>query len=241
MQFDSNKISDYLISYYKITDKTPFEIKEVSSDTLLSASRFDLGAKLYYIHSHVTGENRDLAEKLYDNHIAAFQDGIIEEHGNRDKKGFEKYHATLIDLIEKFQTDEFDVDRQYLPVDRNMCLMDGAHRAACSVYFHKDVKIIQFPTIQTYTYDRHFFHAHGLEQGYLNLMEYSLYNHGLDISGKYTSIEHAKQSLGIHEAEKQQNISVSLSEKCRCRIIRFIRNRYTKMVILIKKLLHMPV
>lgn len=239
--FDTNKISDYLISYYKMTPETPYEIKEIPATQLLNHARFDLGAKLYFIHSYVTQKNGTLAKELYNSHIAAFQDGIIEEHGNRTKKGYENYQATLIQLIEAFQTDSFDVNKSYIPVDQNMCLLDGAHRTACSIYFNKTVEIIMFPTIKAYTFDRNFFYKHALEQEYLDLMEYSLYAQGLDYNGKYDSQAHAREVLKINTMEENQAISISTKEKIRCKTIRFIRNRYTRLVIMIKKLLGMPV
>ncbi len=239
--FDTRKISDYLISYYNITSETPYEIKEIPANRLLCHSRFDLGAKLYFIHSYVTKTNGKLAKELYNSHIAAFQDGIIEEHGNREKKGYERYQDTLIQLIESFRTDSFDVNKNYIPVDQNMCLLDGAHRTACSIYFKKNVEIIIFPTIRAYNFDRHFFYKHALEQEYLDLMEYSLYTNGLDYNGKYNSPAHAREILNINTMEENQAVSISTKEKIRCKTIRLIRNRYTRLVILIKKILHMPV
>ena len=241
MKFDSEKISEYLIRYYNINDNTPFEIKEVDATELLCHARLDLGAKLYFIHSYITNTNRTLAKNLYNNHIAAFQDGIIAEHGNRTKNSFEKYHEALIGLIKDFRKDNFDSELQYIPVDKNMCLLDGAHRVACSVYFHKKVKIIQFPTIQAYTYDRHFFSAHGLEKGYLDLMEYTVFTYNPSIFKKYASDSQAREMLDIDTKEMNQAIYVSSKERFRCKSIRFIRNRYTRMVLLIKKILRMPI
>ena len=241
MTGELGKISDYLISYYKINDKTPFIIKEVSANELLCNNRFDLGAKLYYLNSFLSSKNCLLAERLYDSHIAAFQDGIIEEHGNRKKKGYQAYHSTFEDTIRAFQTNTFDMTQSYIPVDKNLCLLDGAHRVACSIYFHKPVKIIIFPTLKGYTYDKSFFQKRGLERGYIDLMEYTLLTYGLDISSKYESLSHAKETLKISQKEDVQAIEISQMEWIRCKIIRFVRNRYTRMVINIKKLLNIPI
>ena len=137
MHLANLKISDYILSYYKITENTPFILKEIDATELLCNSRFDLGAKLYYIHSYVTGTNSTLATDLYNHHLAAFQDGIIREHGNSEKKGYSKFHSTFNALISDFQNGNFNIEQEYIPVDKNMCLLDGAHRVSCSIYFKK--------------------------------------------------------------------------------------------------------
>lgn len=241
MKPEFNKISDYLISYYKITDETPFLIKEIEPTDLLLPSRFDLGAKLYYIDSYVKKKNHVLAAALYDNHIAAFQDGIIEEHGNREKKGFETYHSVLEELVNRFLSNEYNSQEKLIPVDKNMCLLDGAHRAACSIYFNKKISVIIFPTIEGYNYDREFFYKRGLEQGYSDIMEYILYSYGTDISGRFSNVDEARALLKIDQKEQVQKIEISAKEKRRCKRIRFFRNRYTRMVIWIKKRLGLPV
>jgi len=241
MKPELTTISDYVISYNKITDETPFVVKEIDAKDLLIPSRFDLSAKLYYIDSYVTGKNQVLATALYDAHIAAFQNGIIEEHGNRSKKGFEAYHLSLENLVDKFLSENYDGKMNYIPVDQNMRLLDGAHRTACSIYFNQKVPVIIFPTIKTYNYDQKFFRKQGLEKGYLDMMEYVFFTHKKMISDCFSNDSEARNHFGMDQKEAEGKIIVTKKELFRCRTIRFFRKYYTYMIILIKKILRLPV
>lgn len=165
-----DKISIYLKEYYKLDSNTPYEVREVNPQILLVPERIDLAAKLYYIHSKVKKMNEVLATKLYDAHIAAFQDGIIIESGNCKKAGINNYHRVFDELIRAFIEDNFDEERAWIPVDQTGVILDGAHRVACAIYFKKKIKMIQFKTVKGYDYDFYYFKKRALELEYLALM-----------------------------------------------------------------------
>ena len=271
-----NKISAYLKEYYKLDRNTSYEVKEVDPQMLLIPERLDLAAKLSYIQSKVEKKNEVLAVKLYDAHIAAFQDGIIIESGNEKKAGMEKYHKSLEHLIQDFIEERFDKERYWIPVDKRGVLLDGAHRVACAIYFKKPIKIIQFHEINGYDYDFYYFKKRALELEYLAYManiffEYKeisspiflskhiksdskiLYDGVCKEKGKKIKVGYKSNSINekrkkelrnclqIDRMEEKQEISVSFFEKCYIKIIRFIRNKYTRGIRYIKKQLRMPV
>ena len=96
------KISKYLKKYYGINEDTPYIIEVIDAREVLINQRFDLGAKLYYIQSKMEQKNEKLAQELYDAHIQAFQDGIVQEAGNVKKEGLLCYRETFEGLIKKF-------------------------------------------------------------------------------------------------------------------------------------------
>lgn len=306
-----DKIPSYLVEYYRITENTPYETGVAEAASLLDVNRFDQGAKLYYIRSQETGRNTLLAQALYDKHIEAFQDGIVQEAGNADKKGMYCYHKAFDHLIQVFRDGNFDPDREWIPVDRKGQIMDGAHRLACAVYFGAKLKVIRFPGIDGWKYDYGFFRKRGLEEGYLRLMaaEISFFRkdsrllamtapkgvccqsllekeHGMgwqllygekarkDMSkgnvnelengrtyfsggNKYLCIavtgksrppearnleyDKIRKLFGLESVERKQEITVTERERKRCRRIRWVRYRYTRLIIGLKKLLGRPV
>lgn len=178
----ANKISDYIIKTYNIKEDTPYQIETVDAISLLQPNRFDEGAKLYYIRSHDLGQNVKLADKLYDCHIEAFCDGIVAEAGKNDKRGLDVYHEVFNKLIECYRADQFDRNKEWIPVDKNNQILDGAHRLACAVYFGQKLKIVRFPSVNGRRFHFNFFRTRGLEQGYLQLMAGELVSYMKDVS-----------------------------------------------------------
>lgn len=284
MEFEG-KIAPYLIQYYKMDHTTKYVIEEMDPKELLITERIDLGAKLYYVDSVVTGENRALARELYGKHIEAFSDGILDRAKRVANSGIEWYFEKFERLISVFQNETYDMDQEYVPVDKNGVLMDGAHRTVCGIYFGKKIKVIRFLDIQYQCHDMWYFRKRGLEEGYLQLMAYTFtcYKEGAFIekferhlkkdrllnimknkqcdllymqyvgTGEKASTEcivyHESMKSGkdeqqklrtllkIQEKELQQGITVSTKEMKRYRRIRFVRNRYKRVVLFIKKVL----
>lgn len=164
------KISAYLKDYYKQTEDTKYQTEVIDARNLLIERRFDLAAKIYYIQCRQNHQGMDLAYKLYDAHIMAFQDGIVEETGKHSKRGLDCYHRVFAELIDSFSKDEYDMDREWIPVDKFGQILDGAHRVACAIYFNKCVKIVHLPKVQGHKFDYAFFQRRGLEKGYAEIM-----------------------------------------------------------------------
>lgn len=132
----------------------------VSARTLLSAARFDLFAKLFYIrHREI---NPKLAKKIYEDHILAFNpDG--KEPGRMDKNGTHDFVETFDHLIGTFQKEEFDPQISLIPVDKNNIPLDGSHRIAALAYFDRKVSVLRFPEVQSKAiFDYSYFLRRGL-------------------------------------------------------------------------------
>lgn len=264
------KISDYLKKYYHLDEKYEYETEYLDPVRLLRPERIDLGAKLYYIHSKVTGQNERLARCLYAKHIMAFQDGIVQEAGNPEKKGMEKYFQDLDNLILIFSKKQYDPEKSWIPVDYKGNLLDGAHRVACAIYFKQKIKIVKLHTVKAYLFDYRFFLVRGLEREYLKLMAatFAEFHKGVTIvkdpgvisgiplyyekrgkkkvylfCGQHqtkSKLEEINNVLDIAEIEKRGKIESSLKEQIFVKSIRFIRNIYTRTLIVVKRILGMP-
>ena len=288
MEFDG-KIASYLIQFYKMDHTTEYKIEEIDPKELLITKRIDLGAKLYYIHSVVTGENRKLARDLYAKHIEAFSDGVLDRAKRVANTGVEWYFEKFERLISVFQNENYDMNQEYVPVDKDGILMDGAHRTACGIYFGKKIKVIRFLNIHYKCHDMWYFRKRGLEEGYLELMTYvfSCYRQGafikelqgyhgkkalleklrklqcdllymqysnkgaikktecivysIDLESNRSTEYSVRELLKIQDKEARQEIDVSSKEKRHCARVRFVRSRYKRMIILVKKILRKTV
>lgn len=279
------KISKYLKKYYGINEDTPYIIEVIDAREVLINQRFDLGAKLYYIQSKMEQKNEKLAQELYDAHIQAFQDGIVQEAGNVKKEGLLCYRETFEGLIKKFAANRFDKEREWIPMDKFGQILDGAHRVACAIYFNVPIKVIRLTEIKGHAFDYRFFQKRGLEQGYLELMaaticrfkrnafcvcvqdikNKSLTFHNLytllykqriivnhvkadvyiylgkgDISDNTNSLIDIEKYLKINQYEENQEILISTKEKIKVGIVRWVRNKYTRILIWTKRKIGLP-
>lgn len=176
------RIREYLIKYYKLVPEELPSPEVIEAKELLIPARFDLGAKLYYIHAAVTGKNRKLALKLYTEHIKAFQDGIVVETGQRSKKGMKCYIDSFDRLIRCFRRGKFDREKEWIPVDGSGQCLDGAHRVACAIYFHEKIKVLRLDKVKGYAYDYRYFRKRALALGYQKIMADTFFR----FSGNYT-------------------------------------------------------
>lgn len=260
------KISRYLKEYYHLKEDSVYETEYIDAKRLLVPGRFDLGAKLYYIQAVMENRNRTLAEVLYGEHILAFQDGIVQEAGNPEKSGMDRYFRTFDRLIEVFRSGSFDSEEEWIPVDQSGQILDGAHRTACAVYFNRKVKIVRLHSVKGRTFDYRFFRNRGLAKGYQEMMVAALVRYSdnirmsygakkvmqndifykgriLLICGQSESKERdqIEKVLNIQGKEQAGGIVISPGEVFRIKVIRFVRGKYTRLVLWMKKKLGMPV
>lgn len=118
---------------------TVLEEKTVPARMLLDPSRFDLFAKLFYIRNRDI--NKELALKIYREHIKAFNPDL-KEPGRNDKLGYEDFITSFDRLIDDFKSKSFDSAKSLVPVTDNYVILDGAHRVAALSYFDKEVRIV---------------------------------------------------------------------------------------------------
>lgn len=152
-------LQKHTVSIYEL-DQHTFIKKRMKARELLSAERFDLFAKLFYI------KNRELdkakASKVYVDHILAFNpDG--KEPGRSDKESVQDFIQVFDELIDHFKEHEFDNTISLIPVDSNYVHLDGSHRVAALAYYDKEVDVLYFPDVESKsTFDYSYFIKRGL-------------------------------------------------------------------------------
>lgn len=108
-------------------------IQQIDGKKLLVPERLDLIIKYLYIDAYMNNRPEQYAD-LYKRHIAV-RTGGKEDH----KNGLHDFLLDFHRLIESFKDKGFE-SRYPIPVSKkNGILMDGAHRAACSLYFQEEV------------------------------------------------------------------------------------------------------
>ena len=99
---------------------------------------FNLFAKLYYIRNRK--ENPAESERIYKEHIKAFNPDL-KEPGREDKNGVDDFVSSFNQLINQFETQDFNTDVSLVPVTEDRVILDGAHRVATLAYYDKKVGI----------------------------------------------------------------------------------------------------
>lgn len=152
-------LQQHTISVYEL-DLHNFVKKRIKARQLLSADRFDLYAKLFYIKNR----ERDtaMARQVYVDHILAFNpDG--KEPGRSDKDGVDDFIQVFDALIDHFETHDFDENISLIPVDGNHVPLDGSHRVAALAYYDKEVDVLYFPDVESKsTFDYRYFINRGI-------------------------------------------------------------------------------
>ncbi len=156
---DYSLFQKHTINIYNLKDKS-YTIKKVKARSLLSASRFDLFAKLFYISYRET--NKELALKVYSEHIKAFNPDL-KEPGRADKNSIKDFVDSFENLIDSFKAGSFDDTISIIPVSSNGIILDGGHRIAALAYYDRDVTIAVFNEVYPKTdFDYFYFRNRGL-------------------------------------------------------------------------------
>lgn len=183
-----------------VNNQTEYYIKKIPARELISKQRIDLVAKYLYVAAQVTGKNKKTCVAIYDEQIKIFTHGSCCEPGNRKKDSLKKYHEVFNLLIESVCNGEFRFDECYIPVggsEKDLIVLDGAHRVAVNAYFDKEICIVQFPTLLTKYDIEHFHKKHMYEENldYLKLM-YSAITKDLSLLDKEYLKDIYEQSNG---------------------------------------------
>lgn len=153
------RLQPHTVEIYHLTEGQ-IEEKLVDARSLLIPSRFDLFAKVYYIR--MREENRVEAERVYKEHIKAFNPDL-KEPGRDDKSGYDDFVASFNQLIDVFKNQEFDSSKSLVPVTEDGVILDGAHRIAALAYYDKKVGIAQCKGIKPKAdFDYLYFKSRGL-------------------------------------------------------------------------------
>lgn len=136
-------IQDHTRKIYDLDNKE-YQRKKIPARDLLVLSRFDLFAKLIYIHYRES--DKDFALKIYGEHIKAFNPDL-KEPGRTDKNNLQDFIQAFDELIDFFKDNSFDPAISLIPVSENGVPLDGSHRVAALAYYNKEVEILQFKNV----------------------------------------------------------------------------------------------
>lgn len=155
-------LQQHTIDIYKLKNHR-FTLEKVKARSLLSLSRFDLLAKLFYIRNMQEG-HEDVARKVYLEHIKAFNPDA-REPGRDDKTSYEDFLSVFDQLITYFRDHDFDAEKSVVPVGAGDAILDGAHRIAALAYWDKDVTVARFADVEPVAqFDYAYFRSRGLPQ-----------------------------------------------------------------------------
>ncbi len=148
MELPLHLLSDNFIKTKRITQDTPYEIKEIEAKELLCPERLDLAAKIAYIEAREKGGDMSFARELYRKHIEAFSEGYYTEPGDDNKTSLDRFFSVFDELIDDYKENGFDSDKSLVPIGRDNIILDGAHRTACAIYFGGRVAVISLPQFE---------------------------------------------------------------------------------------------
>lgn len=152
-------LQEHTVKIYNLDEKRYIK-KTVPARNLIKANRFDMFAKLIYIHYRKS--NPELALRVYEEHIIAFNPDL-KEPGRDDKNGINDFVQTFDNLIDNFKDNEFDSTISLIPVAEDGTPLDGSHRIASLAYFNKEVDILQFNEVKPKSnFDYLYFQKRGL-------------------------------------------------------------------------------
>lgn len=136
-----------------------YEVFTIPARTLLLPWRFEIFARLYYIGHR--DDRHHLARKVYLDSLRSLVPSG-KEYGKEKEKSSFKVHIKVFDqLIDVFQTSDFNPSVSIVPIGKDNVFLDGSHRISALAYFDKDVTVCRFNDVIG---DR-FTYSHFLERG----------------------------------------------------------------------------
>lgn len=161
-------ISPFVKSAYHITEEMEYSIETVPAEQLLSVNRLDIIAKYQYLIDR--DRIPEAARSNYLEHIRCMTKGSFYEAGS-EKQGKDSFLSSFDALYESLRKNGYSEQEIPVPVDRNMQIVDGAHRVAACLALHLPVRIIHLPIDGIYDrYDYHYFEAQGMDSDLLEQM-----------------------------------------------------------------------
>lgn len=162
----SELTSPFVYDAYHLNDDMVFIVREVDARELLGPKRLDVIAK--YLYLKLKDKCPKHAENLYLEHIRVMTRDSFVEAGSH-KSGREAFLQSFHELYEDMKKNGYRSNQLPIPVDKDMCLMDGAHRTACAAALGLPVTVIQLPVTAEYDcYDYRFFRERAMEETYLD-------------------------------------------------------------------------
>lgn len=159
------RLDPYIKQVYGIDENTKFEILELQPEDLLTFARLDIIAKVLYLEKKTAFD-----KKLYVEHIKAITKGSCVEAGNPEKNSLDAFCRLFDRLKNDIEEKGYDTDRYLVPADRNLQILDGAHRVAVSLILKRKVTVIKLDVLAADKYDYSYFEKAGMPQEYLDVM-----------------------------------------------------------------------
>lgn len=138
-----------------------YEAEHIEASSLLTATRFDLAFKLFYLK--IKAYDVALAEQIYAEHINALTLGKFSEPGNDEKSSRERYLEAFEQTFDSMREKGFDKTTSLVPLSKNGSIANGAHRLASAIYLKQDVDCVRLATFD-HLYDYSFFYKRNLSR-----------------------------------------------------------------------------
>lgn len=157
-------ITNVLVQY-NLPEDIEYRIETVDPKSLLCSSRLDIAAK--YLYLELKDKCPEYAKKVYLEHMRVMTKGsFIEPYS--DKNSPDKFVKHFNSLYENMLSQGYCTDESAIPVDKNMRIMDGAHRVAVCIKLGIQVPVVVLPMEAEYdNYNQDFFIKHGIDENIL--------------------------------------------------------------------------
>ena len=160
-----NELHDSIKIQYKLSDDVKLEYKIVEPIELLCPNRLDISAKVLYLNLRT--KNKARAEHLYIEHMRAMTKGSFYE-AYSSKTTPQAFIDVFDKLFEDMRINGYDESQYPVPVDKNMQILDGAHRVAASIVLKKRIPIVIVSTDACDCYDQSFFLDQGVDENIID-------------------------------------------------------------------------
>lgn len=152
--------------FHSALNQETYQIETKDPMALLTANRFDLAFKLFYLD--MREKHAPLAQEVYLEHIRAFSLGKFTEPGNETKRGKEKFVESFEATFEDIRRNGFEDSRSLIPLSYGGTIANGAHRVASAIKLARQVACVQLD-IEDPVYDYRFFYSRGVPPTILDI------------------------------------------------------------------------
>lgn len=194
-------INPHLLSILRI-DET-HSSSWVAPETQVSPYRFDLMAKYLYVRLGMLHTASTWPDEVYRKHLEVWS-GFVEGDGS-GKNSYDKFIKSFQAVIKSIKSTGFESGEGLIPVGSDSIFIDGAHRIAAALVFHRKIQIVQFP-YDANRYDFDYFARRGLPSQITDAMalEYCRLKSGARIAvlfpvagGKDRKVEELLEKCGV--------------------------------------------
>lgn len=166
----SDYIDEFTIKSLDINKNAQYSIYTLDACELLTVNRIDLIAKYMFILFDLQNIQSELAYETYKNHIEIFSEGRFYEPGSSTKNSLEKFISEFRDIYESVKNNGFDRRISVIPIGNDGALINGAHRAAVSLYLKLNVDVVQLKEYPGECYDYKYFLRKNINKKHMDFM-----------------------------------------------------------------------